>query len=78
MLERIAAPPMSWEALNARQLAGLLASLNRVHANLARILRRLERSGISPRDDPLYRRLVEAADAITDARFLLRSRSKRT
>ena len=55
-MERIAERPsaMPWNALNPKQSAGLLKSLNRVHTGLARILRRLERSGIPFNEDPLY------------------------
>ena len=68
---------MSWEALSPRKLSALLASLNRQHAALQRTLRALERAGLSAIDDPLYRQLEEAADAITDARFLLRTQLRR-
>jgi hypothetical protein len=68
---------MTWEALNRKRLTGLLASLNRHHSALQRMLRALERDGLSPSEDPLYRHLVQAADAIADARFLLRTRLQR-
>jgi hypothetical protein len=69
---------MSWEALSFRRLSALLATLNRQHSALQRTLRALERGGVAPATDPLYRQLEEAADAIADARFLLRTRLRRT
>ena len=68
---------MLWEALSQRRLAGLIASLNRQHATLERMLRALERDGLSTEEDPLYRHLLQAADAIADARFLLTSKLAR-
>jgi hypothetical protein len=68
---------MSWEALSPRRLSALLASLNRQHSALQRTLRALERTGLSPSDDPLYRSIEEAADSIADARFLLRTKLRR-
>jgi len=65
---------MLWDALSHRRLAGLLTSLNRQHATLERILRALERDGVSTGEDPLYRHLLQAADEIAAARFLLRTK----
>ena len=68
---------MLWEALSPRRLAALLASLNRQHASLQRMLRALELDGIEPSTDPLYHHLEQAADKIADTRFLVRTRLRR-
>ena len=70
---------MIWDALNPRKLSRLRRSLAAQHAALERIVRRLERAGVDPSTDPLLRHLVDAADAVADARFVLRShRSRRS
>ena len=68
---------MLWEALSHRRLSALLASLNRQHASLQRTLRALERDGVEPATDSLYRHLQEAANTISNARFLLHSKLRR-
>ena len=68
---------MFWEALNRRRLQGLLASLNRQHSALRRMLAALERDGCVPSEDALCQHLQQAADAIADARFLLRQKLSR-